>query len=171
MSYSNDIFENVTIGTSVVTVSATDSDSGGGRSQPAEHGGTTQIMKRHKPSGDFYRKQKKAREEENKKNKGSLLKYFDSTTESAESEVDREASTSATPNQKAVSSSSGGLTEFEDLPNEPAVVGEQLKLLVEDESYEVIDTLDIQDGSISDYKDIGTWPISITDNLRTLLVT
>ncbi|CAH2009310.1 unnamed protein product, partial [Acanthoscelides obtectus] len=120
------------------------------------------IMKRHKPSGDFYRKQKKAREEENKKKKGSLLKYFDSTTETAESEVDREASTSATPNQKAVSSSSGGLTEFEDLPNEPAVVGEQLKLLVEDESYEVIDTLDIQDGSISDYKDIGTWPISIT---------
>lgn len=28
MSYSNDIFENVTIGTSVVTVSATDLDSG-----------------------------------------------------------------------------------------------------------------------------------------------
>ena len=34
-------------------------------------------MKRSKPSGAFYRKQKELREQESKRSRGSLLKYFD----------------------------------------------------------------------------------------------
>ncbi|KAG8226744.1 hypothetical protein J437_LFUL004395 [Ladona fulva] len=135
---------------------------------------TVNIMKRHKQSGDFYRKQKKFREKECKKNKGALLKFFESTTQRAVCERDTEASTSATSSQKAVLSSSGGLGEFEDLtnqPNELAVVGEQSESLMEDGSSKGIDILDGQDESIKNYKDIGTWPIFISDNLRTLLVT
>ncbi|CAB3249543.1 unnamed protein product [Arctia plantaginis] len=78
------------------------------------------------------------------------------TTQKAVFERNTEASTSATSSQK---------------PNKPDVVGERSELLEEDGNCEGIDTLDSQDESISDYKDMRTWPISIPDNLRTLLVT
>ncbi|KAK4879084.1 hypothetical protein RN001_007230 [Aquatica leii] len=90
-------------------------------------------MKRHKESGDFYRKQKK----------GALLKYLELAAQRGVTEHDIE--TSVTTSEKCA-------------PLQGEDTGDSTATQAKDE---------YADESISD---IGTWPILIPDNLRTLLL-
>ncbi|KAK4880511.1 hypothetical protein RN001_008657 [Aquatica leii] len=101
-------------------------------------------MKRHKKSGDFYRKQKKVREEESKKNKEALLKYLESATQRGVTEHD--IKTSATTSEKCAPSTSGCIVNHEALPNKTAVINAQSESWeIEIENSEEIDSLQGED--------------------------
>ncbi|KAK4871764.1 hypothetical protein RN001_015888 [Aquatica leii] len=126
-------------------------------------------------------RQKKAREEKSKKNKGVLLKYLESATQRGVTEHDIE--TSVTTSEKCAPSTRGCIVNHEALSNETAAISAQSESWeIEMENSEEIDSLqgeDTGDSTATQTKDeyadksisdIGTWLILIPDNLRTLLV-
>ncbi|KAK4880203.1 hypothetical protein RN001_008349 [Aquatica leii] len=112
---------------------------------------------------------------------GALLKYLGSATQRGVTEHDIE--TSVTTSEKCAPFTSGCIVNHEALRNETAAISAQSESWeIEMENSEEIDSLqgeDTGDSTATQAKDeyadesisdIGTWPILIPDNLRTLLV-
>ena len=110
-------------------------------------------MKRVKESGAFFRKQKKAREEELKKNEGAILKFV--KIASAEE-------------REEVSSHNESLPQVE--TEEEVYLEQHSSEVIIEKSQSMNETLSDKDKIDDIYHDVTTWPEVLTHNMRVEII-